>query len=58
MGIFAQLVGQVEWLFVKFDNNGFVTALGDGPRSSVTLDDNVVRAGINYRFGGPVVARY
>jgi outer membrane immunogenic protein len=47
-----------EWLFVKFENKGFVTALGDGSRSSVTLDDNIVRAGINYRFGGPVVARY
>jgi hypothetical protein len=32
--------------------------LADGPRSSVPLDDNVVRAGINYRFGGPVVARF
>jgi outer membrane immunogenic protein len=47
-----------EWLYMKFDNKGFVTALGDGTRSAVTLDDNVVRAGINYRFGGPVVAKY
>jgi outer membrane immunogenic protein len=47
-----------EWLYMKFDNAGFTTALGDGPRSAVTLDDNVIRAGINYRFGGPVVAKY
>ena len=48
-----------EWLFVKFQDKGFITALDDGPRSKVTLDDNVVRFGINYRFGGPaVVARY
>jgi outer membrane immunogenic protein len=49
-----------EWLFVKFQDKGFVVApgVGDGSRSSVTLDDNVVRFGINYRFGGPVVARY
>jgi outer membrane immunogenic protein len=50
-----------EWLFVKFEDKGFVTHLGDGTRSAVTLDDNVVRFGINYRFGGyggPVVARY
>ena len=47
-----------EWLFAKFQDKGFITALGDGPRSAVTLDDNIVRAGINYRFGGPVVARY
>jgi outer membrane immunogenic protein len=47
-----------EWLFVKFENKGFITALADGPRGSVTLDDNIARVGINYRFGGPVVARY
>jgi outer membrane immunogenic protein len=48
-----------EYLYVRFENGGgFVTALGDGTRSSVTLDDNIVRAGINYRFGGPVVAKY
>jgi outer membrane immunogenic protein len=47
-----------EVLYMKFDNKGFVTALGDGTRSAVTLDDWVLRAGINYRFGGPVVAKY
>jgi outer membrane immunogenic protein len=49
-----------EWLFAKFQDQGFVTALGDGSRSRVTLDDNIVRFGVNYRFGfgGPVVARY
>ena len=50
-----------EWLFAKFQDQGFFTVLGDGPRSRVTLDDNIVRFGVNYRFGfgGPaVVARY
>ena len=47
-----------EWLYMKFDSAAFNTLAGEGPRSSVPLDDNVVRAGINYRFGGPVVARY
>lgn len=48
-----------EWLYMKFDSKGFNTLnLVDGDRGSVPLDDNVVRAGINYRFGGPVVARY
>jgi outer membrane immunogenic protein len=47
-----------EWLYMKFDNKGFVTALGDGTRSAVFLDDWAFRAGINYRFGGPVVAKY
>jgi outer membrane immunogenic protein len=47
-----------ELIYTKFDNKGFVTTLGDGTRSAVTLDDYVFRAGINYRFGGPVVAKY
>ena len=47
-----------EWLYMKFDSAAFNTLAAEGPRSSVPLDDNVVRAGINYRFGGPVVARY
>jgi outer membrane immunogenic protein len=47
-----------EWLYMKFDSTAFNTLAAEGPRSSVPFDDNVVRAGINYRFGGPVVARY
>lgn len=47
-----------EYLYMKFDSAAFNTVAGEGSRSSVPLDDNVVRAGINYRFGGPVVARY
>jgi outer membrane immunogenic protein len=49
-----------EWLYMKFESKPLITVnLGPGfDRSSVPLDDNVVRAGINYRFGGPVVARY
>ena len=60
-GFLPNWSAKFEWLFVKYQDKGFVTALGDGPRSAVTLDDNVVRFGINYRFGGyggPVVARY
>jgi len=49
-----------EYLYMKFDEGKAFNTLGlaDGPRGSVPLDDNVVRAGINYRFGGPVVARF
>ena len=47
-----------EYLYMKFDSAAFNTLAGEGARSSIPLDDNVVRAGINYRFGGPVVARY
>jgi hypothetical protein len=43
---------------MKFESKGFNTLVAVGNRSSVPLDDNVVRAGINYRFGGPVVAKY
>jgi outer membrane immunogenic protein len=47
-----------EWVYMKFESAAFNTLAAEGPRSSVPFDDNVVRAGINYRFGGPVVARY
>jgi outer membrane immunogenic protein len=47
-----------EWLYMRFESAPFNTVVAEGPRSSVPLDDNVVRAGINYRFGGPVVAKY
>ena len=47
-----------EWLYMKFESAPLNTLVAEGPRSSVPLDDNVVRAGINYRFGGPVVAKY
>jgi outer membrane immunogenic protein len=47
-----------EWLYMKFDSASFNTVVAEGPRT-VPLDDNVVRFGINYRFGGgPVVAKY
>ena len=39
-----------EWLYMKFESAAFNTLQAEGPRSSVPLDDNVVRAGINYRF--------
>jgi outer membrane immunogenic protein len=60
-GFLPNWSAKFEWLFVKYQDKGFVTALDDFSRSRVTLDDNVVRFGINYRFGGyggPVVASY
>jgi outer membrane immunogenic protein len=47
-----------EVLYMKFESKSFLTIQAEGPRSSVPLDDTIARAGINYRFGGPVVARY
>lgn len=48
-----------EWLYMKFNTVALNTALAEGPRN-VPFEDNVVRFGVNYRFGGPgpVVARY
>jgi outer membrane immunogenic protein len=59
-GFLPSWSAKFEVLYMKFENRPFFTLLADGPRSSVTLDDYVVRFGINYRFGfgGPVVARY
>jgi outer membrane immunogenic protein len=46
-----------EMLYMKFDSAAFNTIQAEGPRT-VPLDDTIARFGINYRFGGPVVARY
>lgn len=59
-GFLPNWSAKFEWLYMKFESKPLI-AVNLGPtfnRSSVPLDDNVVRAGINYRFGGPVVARY
>ena len=46
-----------EMLYMKFNSAAFNTIQAEGPRT-VPLDDTIARVGINYRFGGPVVARY
>ena len=46
-----------EWLYMKFNTVALNTAFAEGSRN-VPFDDNVVRFGVNYRFGGPVVAKY
>ena len=46
-----------ELLYMKFNTVAFNTNVAEGPRT-VPLDDTVARIGINYRFGGPVAARY
>ena len=52
---------KLEYLYVDLGNVGYtlvntVTATTVGTSSHFT--DNIVRVGINYRFGGPVVASY
>jgi hypothetical protein len=44
---------------MEYNSTAFNTALGEGglPRS-VPLNDSIGRVGVNYRFGGPVVAKY
>lgn len=59
-GIASNWSAKVEYLYVQLADNAFITT-NLGPsfnRSNVPLNDNILRAGINYRFGGPVVARY
>lgn len=55
---------KAEYLYVNFSSitgSGIVPSTGGGPGTlvhSFDLKTNIVRAGINYKFGGPVVARY
>jgi outer membrane immunogenic protein len=46
-----------EILFMKFDSVALNTTVAEGPRT-VPLEDTIARFGVNYRFGGPAVARY
>jgi len=52
---------KLEYLYVDLGtvNNTFVGLGAFAPLSiSSHVTDNIVRAGVNYRFGGPVVAKY
>jgi outer membrane immunogenic protein len=46
-----------EVLYMKFNSAVFNTIQAEGPRI-VPLTDTIARGGVNFRFGGPVVARY
>jgi outer membrane immunogenic protein len=51
---------KLEYLYVKLEDKAFTT-VNLGPafnRSAVTLNDNLVRVGVNWRFNEPVSARY
>jgi outer membrane immunogenic protein len=49
--------GKVEYMYADFSNANYLTSfVTGGVGLGVTV--NTVKAGINYRFGGPVVARY
>lgn len=46
-----------EVLHMEYNSTAFNTRLAEGPRN-VPLNDSIGRVGVNYRFGGPVVAKY
>jgi outer membrane immunogenic protein len=55
--------GKIEYLYLdlgRFDTNAVLLANAPPIRANISsrVTDNIVRAGINYRFGGPVVAKY
>jgi outer membrane immunogenic protein len=56
-GITPNWSAKFELLYMSFNTAAFNTVLAEGPRN-VPLNDTVARVGINYRFGGPVVAKY
>ena len=55
---------KVEYLYTQFDRVGFdytiLSASGftNVIHASDRISDNIVRVGLNYKWGGPVVARY
>jgi outer membrane immunogenic protein len=46
-----------EVLHMEYNSTAFNTIQGEGNRS-IPLNDSIGRVGVNYRFGGPVVAKY
>jgi outer membrane immunogenic protein len=52
--------GKLEYLYVDLGNVSNTYTLAGAPflTTSSHVTDNIVRVGLNYRFGGPVVAKY
>jgi outer membrane immunogenic protein len=48
--------GKIEYLYLDFGTRAFL--VGTGQDTNVRLRDNIIRVGVNYTFGGPVIARY
>ena len=49
--------GKVEYMYADYRNANYLTAFVPGG-IGLGLTVNTVKAGVNYHFGGPVVARY
>jgi outer membrane immunogenic protein len=48
---------KVEYMFSDYSNSTYLSAFAPGG-IGLGLTVNSVKAGVNYHFGGPVVARY
>jgi outer membrane immunogenic protein len=47
---------KLEYLYLDLGSNTFLSGTGSATR--VSLHDNIIRAGVNYQFDAPVVAKY
>jgi outer membrane immunogenic protein len=60
--IYGNWTAKVEYLYVDlgdFDNSvQFATAPAIGARFTSHVTDHIARFGLNYKFGGPIIARY
>jgi outer membrane immunogenic protein len=60
--LFGNWTGKLEYLYMDlgdFDSTvAFAAAPTIGARISSHVTDNIIRAGLNYKFGGPLIARY
>jgi outer membrane immunogenic protein len=63
-GVTSNWTVKAEYLYVNLGTQSFADSLAAGgfPGATFThqqtLNENIVRVGLNYRFGGPVVAKY
>jgi outer membrane immunogenic protein len=53
----AAVSAKLEYLYVDLGKAHLFDIIPTVPET-VSFNTNIVRAGINYRFGGPVVAKY
>lgn len=50
--------GKIEYMHYGFDSSTAPTGTLSGPPIALSLRIDTVKVGVNYRFGGPVAARY
>lgn len=52
----ANFSAKLEYLYLDLGSNTFLT--GTGSETAVKLQDHILRVGLNYRFSGPLIARF